>query len=54
MFIAPAYTFDNVKGKFPIGFKIWNTQIKEVFKNVSTDIYNEKGDFIGTKGFYIQ
>lgn len=22
MFIAPAYTFDNVKGKFPIGFKI--------------------------------
>lgn len=52
MFIAPAYTFDNVKGKFPIGFKIWNTQIKEVFKNVSTDIYNEKGDFIGTKGLY--
>lgn len=52
MFIAPAYTFDNVKGKFPIGFKIWNTQIKEIFSNASTDIYNEKGDFIGTKGLY--
>lgn len=52
MFIAPAYTFDNVKGKFPIGFKIWNTQIKEVFSSASTDIYNEKGDFIGTKGLY--
>lgn len=52
MFIAPAYTFDNVKGKFPIGFKIWNTQIKEVFISASTDIYNEKGDFIGTKGLY--
>jgi prepilin-type N-terminal cleavage/methylation domain-containing protein len=23
-FICPAYTFDNVKGKFPIGFLIWN------------------------------
>ncbi|MFD0837576.1 hypothetical protein ACFQ0I_17495 [Mariniflexile aquimaris] len=52
MFIAPAYTFDNVKGKFPIGFKIWNTKIKEVFSSTSTDIYNEKGDFIGTKGLY--
>lgn len=52
MFIAPAYTFDNVKGKFPIGFKIWNTQIKEFFSSVETDIYNEKGDFIGTKGLY--
>ncbi len=52
IFIAPAYTFDNVTGKFPIGFKIWNTQIKEIFSFVSTDIYNEKGDFIGRKGLY--
>ena len=50
IFIAPAYTFDNVTGKFPIGFKIWNTQIKEIFSFVSTDIYNEKGDFIFTFG----
>lgn len=52
MFIAPAYTFDNVNGKFPIGFKIWNTQIKKPFSSTSTDIFNEKGDFIGTKGLY--
>lgn len=52
MFIAPAYTFDNVKGKFPIGFKIWNTQIKKPFSSTSTDIYNEKADFIGTKGLF--
>ena len=53
MFIAPANTFDNVKGKFPIGFKIWNTRNKEVFKSVSTDIYNENAEFIGTKGIYV-
>lgn len=52
MFIAPAYTFDNVKGRFPIGFKIWNTQIKEVFTNTITDIYNENGNFIGTKSLF--
>ena len=51
-FIAPAYTFDNVRGKFPIGFKIWDTGNKEVFHKATTDIYNEKGEFIGLKGFY--
>jgi len=49
MFIAPAYTFDNVKGRFPIGFKIWNTENKVVFKSVTSDIYNEVAEFIGTK-----
>ncbi|WP_347174960.1 hypothetical protein [Polaribacter uvawellassae] len=52
MFIAPAYTFDNVKGKFPIGFKIWNTKEKEVFNSINTDIYDEKAEFIGTKELY--
>jgi len=52
MFIAPAYTFDNVKGKFPIGFKIWNTKEKEVFHSILTDIYNENAEFIGTKELY--
>ncbi len=31
-FIVPAYTFDNVKGNFPIGFLIWNTSKKEDLK----------------------
>jgi hypothetical protein len=34
IFLAPADTFDNVKGQFPIGFKIWNTNKKEIFENV--------------------
>lgn len=28
-FIAPAYTFDNVKGNFPIGFLVWDLSQKE-------------------------
>jgi len=52
-FIAPAYTFDNVKGKFPIGFKIWNTSEKQISDNIQVDIYNDKAEFIGVKGFHI-
>jgi hypothetical protein len=52
MFIAPAYTFDNVKGKFPIGFKIWDTNEKETFQTITTDIFNENAEFIGTKELY--
>jgi len=52
MFIAPAYTFDNVRGRFPIGFKIWNSNTNEVFHSIKTDIYNENADFIGTKELY--
>lgn len=52
MFLAPADTFDNVKGQFPIGFKIWNSNKKEIFTNVSTDIYDKNSTFIGTKGLF--
>lgn len=51
MFIMPAWTFDNVKGKFPIGFKIWDTSVNEIFKETSADVYNEKGEFEGTHNF---
>ena len=40
-FICLAKTFDNVKGKFPIGFLIWDTKIKEKIKNIRVDIFNE-------------
>ncbi len=50
-FVVPANSFDNVKGKFPIGFFIWNTNVKEDFKEIESDIYNTKGDFIGNKKF---
>jgi len=51
LFVVPADSFDNVKGKFPIGFFIWNNDIKEDFKEIKSDIYNSKGDFIGNKRF---
>jgi hypothetical protein len=47
-FIVPAYTFDNVKGSFPIGFKIWDTSIKSTFENIDSDIY-ENEVFVGIK-----
>lgn len=51
LFVVPANSFDNVKGKFPIGFFIWNTEAKEVFKKIESDVYNSKSDFIGNKTF---
>jgi len=42
-FIVPANTFDNVKGNFPIGFKVWNTSKKVLFKEINAEIYTEKG-----------
>ncbi|MCV3334419.1 hypothetical protein L8T48_01175 [Campylobacter lari] len=51
-FIAPAYTFDNVKGKFPIGFLIWDMSQKDELKKVKLDIFNENGNFLGKKSFF--
>ena len=46
MFIVPAETFDNVKGKFPIGFMIWDSSKDETFNFIIADVYDEKGDFL--------
>jgi hypothetical protein len=51
-FVVPAYTFDNVNGKFPIGFKIWDTSKKELFKETLSDIFDEAGNKIGTKKYF--
>lgn len=51
-FIVPAETFDNVKGKFPIGFTIWNTNSKSKIGKIATDVYDKNGDFNGSKIFY--
>lgn len=51
-FIVPSVTFDNVKGKFPIGFTIWNTLLKLKIENVLTGVYDNKGSYIGIKKFY--
>lgn len=51
-FVVPAETFDNVKGKFPIGFTIWNTSIKAKIEIISTEVYDKNGNYSGIKSFY--
>ena len=51
-FVVPAETFDNVKGKFPIGFTIWNTSVKSKTDIISTEIYDKNGNYTGVKNFY--
>ncbi len=52
MFVVPAETFDNVKGKFPIGFMIWNTAIKEQFTAFESNVIDSKSENIGRKTFF--
>ena len=49
IFIVPANTFDNVKGKFPIGFHIWDTNLNETFKNIDADVYEKNVDIYGNE-----
>ena len=49
LFIVPAWTFDNVNGKFPIGFFIWNTGVKEKFSSIKIDIFDKNAEFLGNK-----
>ncbi len=51
-FVVPADTFDNVKGQFPIGFKIWDTTKKEVFKTCKAYIYDKNGNSIGSYSYF--
>jgi hypothetical protein len=52
VFIVPASTFDNVKGKFPISFQIWDGGINEHFNYISANIYDKSSNFIGDKNIY--
>ena len=54
IFIVPADTFDNVKGKFPIGFFIWNTSVQETLGDTLCDIYEASGSYYGTKKIYVE
>lgn len=51
-FIAPAYTFDNVKGNFPIGFLVWDLAQSQSIKSIALDIFNDSGAGLGKKRFY--
>ena len=48
-FLVPANTFDNVKGKFPIGFFIWHLDGSDVFQETITDVYDHQGNSLGRK-----
>ncbi len=51
-FIAPAATFDNVRGKFPIGFTVWDLSQRATIKEIDTNIFDEHGRELGSKKFY--
>ena len=63
MFIVPSWTFDNVKGKFPIGFFVWNTythaQSNDVARDLSplskviADVFDAENNFICHKLYSI-
>ena len=50
-FVVPANTFDNVVGKFPIGFKVWDTVGGEHFHSTIADVYDATGKLVGKKTF---
>lgn len=54
LFIVPSYTFDNVKGRFPIGFFIWDTKREDIFSKILADVFDERGCLTGTKEIQIE
>ena len=50
-FIVPADTFDNVKGKFPIGFFVWRLG-NGVFTETTADVYDRMGECVGQKTIF--
>jgi len=51
-FICNASTFDNVNGKFPIGFLIYDLKQGKEINSVSCNIYDNDNKYIGVKKFY--
>lgn len=48
-FLVPADTFDNITGKFPIGFFIWNLSEPGYFTEAKVDAYDKNGNYTGQK-----
>jgi len=53
-FVVPADTFDNVKGKFPIGFCVWNLDVPTdaQITSIILDVFDENGASAGQKNFW--
>jgi hypothetical protein len=52
LFVAPAHTFDNVAGQFPIGFFIWDTEKMEKFTKITATVFDKTGNKLGKKKFF--
>ncbi|GHU25959.1 hypothetical protein FACS1894164_16350 [Spirochaetia bacterium] len=52
-FVVPAWTFDNVTGKFPDTFTIWDTDESMQIGDCTLDIFNEKNELLGKKTFFV-
>lgn len=52
LFVVPADTFDNVRGQFPIGFFVWDTERVETFTFVDADVYDATGAQLENKRFF--
>jgi hypothetical protein len=52
IFMMPDFSFDNVNGKFPISFSIWDTSINVDFKQSKADVYDIDGNLIYTKNIW--
>ncbi|AFJ82267.1 hypothetical protein MWE_1609 [Helicobacter pylori XZ274] len=52
-FMVPAYTFDNVKGQFPIGFLVWDTATPPLKPTnaINLEVFDSLGEFLGYKTF---
>ena len=48
-FLVPAWTFDNVKGEFPVAFSIWDTDRREKVDTIEAAVFGPKGEPRGTK-----
>ena len=48
-FLVRGNTFDNVKGKFPIGFFVWDTSQREAFSETDATVLANDGSIEGTK-----
>ena len=49
VFLVPSYTFDNVKGHFPIAFQIYDTSDKCRLESCKASVYDDKGAFLYQK-----
>lgn len=53
MFTVPSKTFDNISGKYPISFSVWNlAQKRAPMEFYASDVFDAKGVFLGTRKFY--